>query len=189
MKIKTLLALLLCGVFALSSAANADVTVTQAHSKKGTAIYLNVDGSSATASCTGKECTITPTNGDPTGNLTFQTTLFANGRVAGASASSISSSSTFMSAASIAYAIILKAVGGNGVDNSPGSILPDGVPGQELVILVNKLVSGGSWLLTPTHKTGFNTLSFTAVGSQAELLFVDSTIGWVLKSHSNVTVA
>ncbi len=188
MKIKTLLALMLCGVFALSQVAQADVTVNQAHAKKGTAIYLNVDGISATAACTGKECTITPTNGDPTGNITFQTSLLANGRAGGAS--TMSSSSTDMSVAGIAYSLTQKRVGGgNGLDsNGIGSLLPNGKPGQVLTLTITALQSGGTWVVTPVTSNDFTKLTFTAVGSTATLLFVDNTVGWIVMSNSTVTI-
>jgi hypothetical protein len=55
--------------------------------------------------------------------------------------------------------------------------LADGVPGQIKVIVHG--VDGGSMVLTPTTKTGFNTITFTNVGESATLQFV-TTRGWVI---------
>lgn len=57
MKFNKFFALLLCGVFALSSVSLADVTVKSAGVKKGTAVYIDTAGG-LTASCSGSTCTL-----------------------------------------------------------------------------------------------------------------------------------
>ncbi len=55
--------------------------------------------------------------------------------------------------------------------------LADGVDGQIITIIHD--VDGGSAVLTPTTKTGFTTVTFTAVGESVTLQFV-TTRGWIV---------
>lgn len=96
------------------------------------------------------------------------------------------SSSTPIDANELSYAVILKNVGHTGVD-STGSILPDGEDGQEITFIITGLISGGTWKLTPTTKTGFNFLTFDAKGDSATLQFL-SGAGWVIKATNSVTI-
>lgn len=125
------------------------------------------------------------------GELTFRSTLLANGRAGGAS--TMSSSSTYLSAAGIAYSVIQKRVGGvGGLDERGwGSLLPNGTPGQELAIQIVALQGSGTWILTvrpTTHSTGFTRIVFDTIGDNVVLLYVNDTVGWIIKSMSGVTV-
>lgn len=84
----------------------------------------------------------------------------------------------------VAYGIVLKYAGAI----TQAGTLADGVPGQVLMIIINQLDLGASYILTPTHKTGFATLTFNAVGDSATLLYVNDGRGWVLVSYNSVTV-
>ncbi len=122
----------------------------------------------------------------PTSNTgQFQTSLYANGRYSPAGTSNaitLISSSTGLGGSSVPYTYIIKDIGGAGVDLTPGSILPDGIGGQEISILISGVGSGTcQWKLTPTHTTGFTSITFTASKQTAVLLF-DTTLGWVIKS-------
>jgi len=64
--------------------------------------------------------------------------------------------------------------------------LADGVNGQTLRIVM--VVDGGDGTLTPTTKTGYTTVTFTAVGNVAELQFF-TTLGWMVVSNYGATVA
>lgn len=57
--------------------------------------------------------------------------------------------------------------------------LADGTDGQIITIIHD--VDGGSAVLTPTTKTGFSTITFTAVGEACVLQFV-TTRGWIILS-------
>jgi len=64
--------------------------------------------------------------------------------------------------------------------------LADGVNGQTLRIVM--VVDGGDGTLTPTTKTGYTTVTFTAVGNAVMLQFF-TTQGWMVVSNYGATVA
>lgn len=64
--------------------------------------------------------------------------------------------------------------------------LADGTNGQYKTIIM--VVDGGNGTLTPTTKTGFSTITFTAVGNAVQLQFL-STYGWMITSNYGCTVA
>ena len=57
-------------------------------------------------------------------------------------------------------------------------MLADGAPGQEKTIIHG--VDGGSFVLTPTTKTGWSTFTSTAAGESITLVFL-TTRGWIVK--------
>lgn len=125
-----------------------------------------------------------------TGNAAFQTSLLTNGRYSpGGTAVSITlaSSSTGLGGASVPYTQILKGIGGNGVDNNPGSILPNGLPGQTIFIRVLGVEGSGTWKLTPTTATGWTSMTFSARGQNCELVY-DATLGWLIAGATAATV-
>lgn len=66
--------------------------------------------------------------------------------------------------------------------------LANGVSGQRKTIIM--VVDGGDGTLTPTTKTGYSTITFTAVGQSVTLEWVAS-LGWVIESkgHFAPTIA
>lgn len=96
-------------------------------------------------------------------------------------AASMSSNDTDVSPS---YAFIRKNIG----FSAQAGTLADGSPGQMLTILISQEVATGSFVLTPTTKTGYASLTFDNPGDLATLLFVDSTIGWVLVAGNALTV-
>lgn len=128
------------------------------------------------------------TNVVASGNVTFQSSLLANGRAGGAS--TMSSSSTYLSTAGLAYSIIFKRVGGvGGLDsNGFGSVLPDGTPGQVITFYITALQGSGTWILTPRTAMNWNKITFDTVGDNVTLMFIE-TIGWVIVSNSGATVS
>lgn len=64
--------------------------------------------------------------------------------------------------------------------------LADGADGQIKTIIHD--VDGGSAVLTPTTKTGFTTITFTAVGESATLQFV-TTRGWIILALNGAVAA
>ena len=64
--------------------------------------------------------------------------------------------------------------------------LADGTAGQRKVIIHG--VDGGSGVLTPTTKTGFTTITFTAVGDSCVLRYL-TTRGWMIESLNGAVAA
>lgn len=64
--------------------------------------------------------------------------------------------------------------------------LADGTAGQYKSIV--HVVDGGSAVLTPTTKTGFTTITFTAVGDSARLQF-HTTRGWMITALNGAVAA
>jgi hypothetical protein len=67
--------------------------------------------------------------------------------------------------------------------------LANGVAGQILMIYISQCDTGATFVLTPTTKMGFSTLTFNAVLDQVTLLYVNDTIGWIMINANSVTVA
>ncbi len=66
--------------------------------------------------------------------------------------------------------------------------LANGENGQ--ILTVSLVVDGGGdGTLTPTTKSGFATIVFSAAGQAATLLYVDDTVGWVLIGLAGVAAA
>jgi len=63
--------------------------------------------------------------------------------------------------------------------------LADGTVGEIKVIV--HTVDGGSAVLTPTTKIGFTTITFTAVGDSAMLIY--TAAGWAVIGSKGVTIA
>jgi len=63
--------------------------------------------------------------------------------------------------------------------------LADGAAGQVKYIV--HAVDGGSAVLTPTTKIGFSTITFTAVGDSATLVY--TAAGWAVVGSKGVTIA
>ena len=138
---------------------------------------------STVASAGNGQATVTPNNADTTGDLTFQTNLLANGRYGDATVI-MQSSSTPIGSAQLAYAVVQKRVGGaGGLDETDGGTrLDDGSFSGQTIVFVDILQeASGSWILTPDTTTGFTTVTLNAVGEFVTLLWVDSTVGWVIQ--------
>lgn len=65
--------------------------------------------------------------------------------------------------------------------------LPDGRPGQILAIYITEATTG-SWTLSPTTSTHFDSLAFNAAGDSVILWWVDDTNGWAVVNQNSVTV-
>ncbi len=63
--------------------------------------------------------------------------------------------------------------------------LANGTNGQLLTIVM--VVDGGDGTLTPTTKTGFSTIDFTAVGNAVTLQYF-TTLGWMVIDNYGATV-
>lgn len=63
--------------------------------------------------------------------------------------------------------------------------LANGAVGEMKIIV--HTVDGGSAVLTPTTKIGFSTITFTAVGDSATLIYTSA--GWAIIGSRGVTIA
>ena len=114
------------------------------------------------------------------GDIYTRTSLVVGGRVN--ATLTLASSSTIITGTNVPYVLIRKNIGGAGPDNTGvGTELGNGLPGAELTIRVDSLTSGSSWIVTPATKTGWTKITFTAALQSANLLYVDDTIGWIVK--------
>lgn len=64
--------------------------------------------------------------------------------------------------------------------------LANGTHGQIKTIV--HVVDGGSGILTPATKTGYSTITFTAAGDSATLIYL-TTQGWIILGSRGVTIA
>ena len=118
-------------------------------------------------------------------DLKFRTNLIAEGRY-GSSVLTLESSSTPIEAAQLAYSVILKRIGGaGGLDGiGVGTELANGTPNQVLTLMAIYREGSGTWVVTPDTATGFTKLTFDADSEYATLLYVNDTVGWVIRGTS-----
>jgi len=64
--------------------------------------------------------------------------------------------------------------------------LADGVAGQTVTIFITEGI--GTFILTPTTKTGFMSITFFGPEDQVTLSFVDDTVGWIILSESGIDI-
>jgi hypothetical protein len=111
--------------------------------------------------------------GDVVGNVTGTLTGIVIGSVqslSGAGAVNITTATTKLTTTGSAQALTLA----------------DGVNGQIKNIV--HAVDGGSAVLTPTTKTGFSTITFTAAGDSAQLQYF-TTQGWMIVALNGAVAA
>lgn len=60
--------------------------------------------------------------------------------------------------------------------------LPNGIPNQIVTFSITTVTGGGSWTLSPTTATGWTGLVFNTSGQVATLLYVNSSVGWIIVS-------
>lgn len=122
------------------------------------------------------------------GDIIFRSYLYAMGR--GNAASSLASSATNLDAWSVPYVFVRKSIGGDsGLDETDGGTrLPNGYDGQVIVFYIGSCMTDGSWIITPVTRTGFNYITFDAVGETVTLLYVNDTIGWIIIANEGATV-
>lgn len=106
--------------------------------------------------------------GDVTGNITGDV-IATNQALSGAGAVNITDMLTSLTTTGAAQALTLA----------------NGTVGQ--IKIISHVVDGGSAVLTPTTKIGFTTITFTAVGDSAMLIY--TTAGWAIVGDRGVTIA
>ena len=67
--------------------------------------------------------------------------------------------------------------------------LANGVSGQVIIIEAASVTNSGTFVITPTLKTGFATVTLAAALDSVTLLYVDDTYGWVVVGIRGATVA
>lgn len=87
-------------------------------------------------------------------------------------------------AVSTSYTMVFKAISADPAFST--GTLADGKRGQLLTIKITAVNGNGTWTLTPTHKTGFTSLVFEAVGDLITLLYVDDVTGWIQITKESV---
>jgi hypothetical protein len=110
--------------------------------------------------------------GDVTGNVTGNITgdvIATNQALSGAGAVNLTDMLTSLTTTGASQALTLA----------------DGTAGQIKIIV--HTVDGGSAVLTPTTKIGFTTVTFTAVGDAAMLIY--TATGWAVVGSKGVTIA
>lgn len=122
------------------------------------------------------------------GDIKFRSTLFALGREGGAS--TVSSSSTAIDPMNQSYTVVRKCIGGNsGLDETGvGTILENGTPGKVLILVVVRIDTGGSWIVTPRTSLVMTKVVLDAVREQITLVYFNDTTGWVPMSIEGATV-
>jgi hypothetical protein len=171
-------------MIAFANVALAAVSVKESGTDEGKVEYLDFDdGFTVTVDENEAEVDI-----DRTGDWLFQTYLYAMGR--GNAASSLASSATNIDAWSVPYVFIRKSIGGDsGLDETDGGTrLPNGYDGQVIVFYIGSCMTDGSWIVTPVTRTGFDYITFDAVGETVTLLYVNDTIGWIIIANEGATV-
>ena len=75
------------------------------------------------------------------------------------------------------------------LDSSAGAVttltLPDGVPGQLLVL---QSIDANDMDVTPTTSYGWTVIALDAIGDTAVLAYVNDTMGWIILSLFSVAV-
>lgn len=92
---------------------------------------------------------------------------------------------TGITAIPLNYGLVKKTYGDG--DNEAGT-LADGIQGQMIKIVIDCSNGSGSYVLTPTTKSGFTSITFVEYRDQVTLLFLDSTNGWIIIGETGVTV-
>lgn len=113
--------------------------------------------------------------GNTTGNITGNVTGDLTGRVIGTSTTRSGAGAVPITAATVRLTT-------TGTD---ALTLANGANGQLLTVVM--VADGGDGTLTPTTKTGFASITFTAVGNAVTLQYF-TTLGWMIVANYGATV-
>ena len=101
---------------------------------------------------------------------------------------SIQGTSTMVSGSTaipVAYSVVHKVIGQSG--DSVGT-LADGTVGQVLYIDVSSDAGAYNWVVTPTTKNGYTSFTMNATNQYVVLMFIDTTVGWIIIDHRGATI-
>ena len=149
---------------------NTDGIANSAIANSGTTLTFGIGGSGTSAAAGGAvnfTGTVAVTGATTlTGNLTSNGALISTPQaLTGAGAVNVTTLTTAVTTTAPAQALTLA----------------NGTNGQIKTIVHQALSGGGTWVLTPTTKTGYTTITSTAVGETCTLQFF-TTIGWCILS-------
>jgi hypothetical protein len=126
---------------------------------------------------------VTSTNGfigSVTGNVTGNVTGDVTGNITG---DVVATNQALSGAGAVNITDMLTSLTTTGA--SQALTLANGVVGQ--IKIIAHVVDGGSAVLTPTTKSGYTTITFTAVGESAMLIYTVS--GWIIVSLRGAVAA
>lgn len=131
----------------------------------------------------GSEYSEDPADIQISGNLQFQTDLFASGYAEGST--TIASSVTPLTSANIAFGLVRFENG------SPGARqIPDGSKGK---VVTFELIANPSYIIADTGpvvmvKTGWTSITFDDARDRITLAWLDDATGWIITSNNGCTI-
>lgn len=162
--------LLIVASLLLTASAFASVGIRNNGTMIGTATDLNFGCGSGLSATITSDGSIYNINCSP--NL--QTTGLANGGA--------TSLATIDSGVPVSFAYVRKAISNLGTTTDS---LPNGIPGQMMVISITSVVGGGTWTVSPTTATGWKSIQFNAAGQSALFTYINDTMGWIYPITGN----
>lgn len=161
---KKILSFMILALLLSSSISFASVGIRLNGSMVGTATDINIVCGSGTNTVMTNDGAIYNINCSP--NL--QTSGIANGGAV--------SLATIDAGVPVSFSYVRKAISNLGSTTDP---IPNGIPGQMMVISITSVVGGGTWTLTPATATGWKNIQFNAAGQSALFTYVNDTVGWI----------
>jgi outer membrane lipoprotein-sorting protein len=98
---------------------------------------------------------------------------------AGTAGGGLTSLATIDTGIPTSYDIVKKAISNLGTATDT---LANGVPGQMLTINITTVTGSGTWVVTPTTRTGFGSITFNTANQTVVLLYLNNTNGWIIHS-------
>jgi hypothetical protein len=178
------LGVLLAVLMLVPAIAFAEIQVENNSTNVGIVTKVNVIGANTTRSGETATIDLSAQTGDRvyTGTLTFQSNLVAVGVANGGTSHMVSLST----AVPLTYSVVQKYVGST---VGQAGTLANSKAGQILKIIAEDRVGSGTYILSPTTTTGYTSITFSAKGQFATLLYVSDSIGWIVIGYYGVTIA
>lgn len=130
--------------------------------------FINTDG-------------VTRDGGEVTVNIAAKDTVAAGVRNGGAT-----SMTTTEEAVPVSYSLVRKNIAADAAYND--GTLADGKPGQIMTFFISERQGSGTFIVTPETATGWEKISFDAVGETTTFLFTDTTNGWIIIANEGGTI-
>jgi len=103
----------------------------------------------------------------------------------GTSGTSMTTSDT---AVPLSYVFVKKAIASSSNPGFDTGTLADGEMGQMITIFTTEGDGTSTYTLTPTTKTGFNSLVFYGPDDFATLIYIGDVAGWIIIAESGTTI-
>ncbi len=129
----------------------------------------------------GSEYSEDPADIQISGNLKFQTNIFASGHEGGAT--TIASTVTPLTTANLAFGLVRFENGSPGIHQ-----LPDGVKGKTVTF---ELMADPAYLIGDDGSmtlTGWTSINFDTAGDSITLVWLDDTVGWIITSNDGCVI-